>query len=79
MNQNSNLQSELESIIIRYKIRENEEKIKIFGDTFIENNTTKFLFFISSKFKLFCEDKEYDLEAEFEVKNCKKIKIYIRT
>ena len=47
-------------INITYKIN-NEEKIKIFGRKFIENN--------KDKCKIIYDNKEYELVEELEIKN----------
>ena len=70
-----------DTITIRYKIDEEEEKnkeknrVQIFGDIFVENNSSSFLFWSSSNLKIIHEEKEYKLKQYFELKNskCKKI------
>jgi hypothetical protein len=47
-------------ILIRYKI-ENEDNIRIFGDTFVNNN--------KQNFKMIIDDKDYELEPFFNLKN----------
>jgi hypothetical protein len=53
----------IEEIIIRYKINKNENEIKIFGDTFINNN--------KNKCTIMYEDKEYDLKEKWNVDKIK--------
>ena len=50
--------------IIKYKIIEGEEKIKIFGNHFVKNN--------KNKCKIICEKKEYDLMEYFYINNFNK-------
>ena len=53
-----------------YKINEKEEKIKLFGDKFIENNIN-----LKNKLKIIHEKKEFEFQQFFDVKNiCKKDK-----
>ena len=54
-------------IKIVYKINENDEKIKLFGDKFIENN-----FNLKNKIKIIHETKEYEFQQFFDVKNIHK-------
>ena len=61
-----NIKEENNEIIIRYNIKENENKIKIFGKDFIKNN--------KNICKIIYEDKEYELQEYFEFKNIKKNK-----
>ncbi len=49
--------------IIKYEIKEGEDKVKIFGKKFIENN--------NDKCKIICNEKEYDLIEYFDVTNIK--------
>ena len=53
-------------MIIKYKINENEDIVKIFGQDFVEynKNTCKIIF----------EEKEYDLQEKFDIKNYNKKK-----
>ena len=70
-----------DTITIRYKIDEEENKnkeknrIQIFGDIFVENNSSSFLFWSSSNLKIIHEEKEYKLKQYFELKNSKSKKI----
>ena len=50
-------------ITLKYKINENDDKIKIFDKDFIENN--------KNNFKIFCEGKEYELAEYFNIKDYK--------
>ena len=54
-----------DEILIRYKI-ENEDKIRIFGDIFVNNN--------KQNFKMIIDDKDYELEPFFNLKNNNKTK-----
>ena len=49
--------------IIKYKIKKGEEKIKIFGNTFVNNN--------KDNCKIICDKKEYDLKEYFDINECK--------
>ena len=53
-------------IKIIYKINKNDEFIKIFGTDFVNNN--------KNNCKIIYEDKEYDLEEKFDLKNVDKNK-----
>ena len=53
------------SINLIYKVNKNEEEIRIFGKTFINNNI--------NNCKIICEDKQYELKEYFDTdKNIKK-------
>ena len=49
--------------IIKYKIKNGDEKIKIFGNTFVKNN--------KDNCKIICDKKEYDLMEYFDITNYK--------
>ena len=52
-------------IIIKYKIGK-ERKIRIFGDKFVENN--------ENNFQMIINDKDYELNSFYHIKNEKKMK-----
>jgi surface protein len=62
INLHSNLFSNEENIM-KYEIKNKNNKIKIFGEAFIKNN--------SDKCKIVCNNKEYDLMEYFNVKKHK--------
>ena len=53
----------IEEIIIKYKINKNDNEIKIFGDTFINNN--------KNTCTIIYEEKEYDLKEKWNVDKIK--------
>jgi len=46
------------SINLIYKVNKNEEEIRIFGKTFVNNNI--------NNYKIICEDKQYELKEYFD-------------
>ena len=69
--------SDPETITLRYKIDPSNNdtiKTRIFGKKFVENQSSSFLFWSSSKLKIFYEDNEYKFSQYFEFKNIKRKK-----
>ena len=59
-----NNEVEEDKLIIEYQIKEDQNKINIFGQKFVENN--------KNKCKIIVEGKEFDLKEKFNLTNCKK-------
>ena len=59
-NKNDNKQTITNEFIIKYKIGK-EDKIRIFGDDFVKNN--------KDSFKMIINDKNYELDSFFKIKN----------
>ena len=52
---NTNEQGILNELILLYKIQGHEKNIRLFGDTFFENNQNNFSLFINDKEVQFCD------------------------
>ena len=61
-----------DSITIIYKIEPGEERIKIFGEDFINNNQPNYLFWMTDELKIICDEKEYNLIEYFDLNNYNK-------
>ena len=66
-NKENNINNEINII---YNVSKTDDKIKIFGKEFVKNN--------KNKCKIIFENKEYDLQEEFKLKNYEKEKIEIK-
>ena len=59
--ENTNINEDLNEIIIKYNINKNDEKIKIFGEKFVENN--------KDKCNIIYKEKKYELSEYFDIQD----------